>query len=99
MNCSECNKEMEKGFLYIRGFGAALLWSDRHDTPAVSRRGMEQIDLSKVGVSPSRQQAVIHGYRCPDCGEINFKTKRNAMPFVQAARILDGVDTDATETR
>ena len=99
MNCSECNEKMEKGFLYVRGFGAALLWSDRHDTSAVSRRGMEQIDLSKANVSPSRQQAVIHGYRCSDCGEVRFKTKRNTMPFVQAARIIDGIDKDATETR
>jgi len=99
MNCSECSKEMEKGFLYVRGFGAALLWSDRHDTSAVSRRGMEQIDLSKVSVNPSRQQAVIRGFRCADCGEIHFKAKRNTMPFVQAARIIDGADGEATDTR
>jgi len=99
MNCSECSKEMEKGFLYVRGFGAALLWSDRQDTSAVSRRGMEQIDLAKVSVSPSRQQSVIHGFRCAGCGEIHVKVKRNTMPFVQAARIIDGADTDATDTR
>ena len=99
MNCSECNNEMEKGFLYFRGFNAALLWSDRSDTSAVSRRGMDQIDLSKISANPSRQQAVIHGYRCSDCGEVHFRTKRNTMPFVQAARTIDGIDTDATETR
>jgi hypothetical protein len=89
---------MERGYLYVRGFGAALLWSDRNDVSAVSRRGMEQIDLAKVSVSTSRQQAVLHGYRCADCGEIQFKAKRNTMPFVQAARILDA-DSEATETR
>ena len=99
MNCWDCNRQMEKGFLYVRGFGASLLWSDRPDTSAVSRRGMDQIDLSKVSVNPSRQQAVVLGYRCPDCGEIRFKTTRNPKPTTHPDQELGGAGMEATDTR
>jgi hypothetical protein len=99
MNCCDCNCEMEAGFVYVRGFNASLLWSDKASVSAVSRQGVEQIDLSRICVAPSRQQAVVNGFRCPECEGIFFRTKRAAMPFTKAPTVSDTSSLEATETR
>ena len=99
MNCSDCNCEMEAGFIYVRGFGASLLWSDKPSVTAVSRQGVEQIDLSSICVAPSRQQAVVNGFRCSQCGGVYFRTRRMAMPFLKTPTVADDISVEATETR
>ncbi len=73
MQCPECRNEMEKGYLYVRGFGGSLFWSTDKDTRFFSRRGLQQIDLSKISVIPPAAQAVLEAGKCATCGTIHFK--------------------------
>jgi hypothetical protein len=99
MLCPECNDQMDAGYLYVRGFGATLLWSASDSVSPVSRKGVTQIDLRGIGAVPSRQQAVVPACRCSTCGAIQFKSKRSTMPFVRAPSGDDSFAVETTETR
>ena len=59
MKCPKCGNEMERGYLYVRGFGGSLYWGPGKDTSFFSRRGLQQIDLSKMSVvSPEHKQCL-----------------------------------------
>lgn len=73
MKCPECAGEMQRGYLYVRGLGGALFWSDKKDTGFFSRRGLEQIDLSKISLIRPAAQAVVDAARCARCGIVSFK--------------------------
>jgi hypothetical protein len=74
MNCPACGKELESGFLYVRGVGGALFWSRTKDVGFLSRKGLEQIDLGAASVTGTGTQAVIESWRCGGCGTILFRT-------------------------
>ena len=78
MLCPSCKKDMESGFLYVRGFGSALFWSGAGDTGFLSRRGLDQIDLTNLSVTGTGAQAVLAAARCPACTMIAFKTGRSS---------------------
>jgi hypothetical protein len=99
MHCSECSREMEAGYLYVRGFGVALLWSSSPAVSAVSSQGVAQIDLRSIGAAPSRLQAIVPAFRCPECYDVRFKTKRMTMPFIAVPRSGGTASMEATETR
>lgn len=71
LNCT-CGTKMLGGFLYVRGVGGALLWSESGETPIYSRRGLDQIDLDAMSRGPTGGQAVVPAWRCPDCAMISF---------------------------
>jgi len=48
MKCPACSSDLGQGFLYVRGIGAALYWSDKGDAGFLSRKDLEQIDLGKI---------------------------------------------------
>ncbi len=73
MKCSSCGKDMESCFMYVRGFGGALFWAKTKDTRFFSRRGLEQIDLTRLSVGRTGTQAVLNAARCPSCATIAFK--------------------------
>ncbi len=73
MKCAECGTEMEGGYLYVRGFGGSLFWGKSKDTSFFSRRGLQQIDLSKISVISPAAQAVLEAGKCASCGTIYFK--------------------------
>lgn len=72
MKCPKCEKKMEGGFVYVRGFGSALFWSQRKDARFWSRKGLEQIDLRAVSLTGIGAQAVIEAWRCADCKMLSF---------------------------
>ena len=74
MNCSSCDNEMEKGALYVRGLGGSLFWSDNTNNRWFSRRGLDQMDLSKMSLKPTGGQAVIESWRC-NCGLVTFNAE------------------------
>ena len=73
MKCPDCGNEMERGYLYVRGFGGSLYWSTKKDTSFFSRRGLQQIDLSKTSVVSPAAQAVLEAGKCAGCGTVHFK--------------------------
>ena len=73
MKCSECGNEMDKGYLYVRGFGGSLFWGSNHDTSFFSRRGLQQIDLTKLSVVSPAAQAVLEAGKCGTCRMVCFK--------------------------
>jgi len=73
MKCPECKNEMERGYLYVRGFGGSLYRGARKDTSVFSRRGLQQIDLSKTSVVSPAAQAVLAAGKCATCGTVAFK--------------------------
>lgn len=73
MNCPDCAKGMENGYLYVRGLGGSLLWGKTKDTRLLSRRELEQIDLSKLSLTGVSTQAVVAAARCSGCGTLAFK--------------------------
>ena len=73
MKCPECGNEMEKGYLYVRGFGGSLYWGSNKDTSFFSRRGLQQIDLSKMSVVSPAAQAVLEASQCGTCRAVYFK--------------------------
>jgi len=64
---------MENGFLYVRGFAGSLYWGKTKDTKFLSRRELEQIDLSKLSLTGVSTQAVLAASRCLSCGTLAFK--------------------------
>ncbi len=76
MKCPECGNEMEKGYLYVRGLGVALYWGTQGDTSFLSRKGLQQIDLSKTSVVSPAAQAVLKAGKCAACGTLHFKAFR-----------------------
>lgn len=75
MNCAECGKEMEPGFVYVRGMGGSLFWSTDGDVRFPSKRGLEQLDLSKLSTTSIGAQAVVSASRCTQCGVVSFQYK------------------------
>lgn len=73
IRCPECEGDLEKGFLYVRGIGAALFWSNRGDTGLMSRKNLEQIDLGKISQGNAGAQAVVEAWRCPSCEFVCFR--------------------------
>ena len=73
MKCPSCGKEMEPGFLYVRGLGGSLFWSVAKDTRFFSRRGLEQIDLGRLSLTRTAAQAVLSAARCYSCATITFQ--------------------------
>ena len=75
MKCPSCGKDMESGFIYVRGISGSLFWSKSKDTSFLSRRGLEQIDLSKLSRTGTGTQAVLDASRCISCTIIAFKSE------------------------
>jgi hypothetical protein len=73
MRCPACDKEMETGFLYVRGVGGSLFWSRNSGTGLLSREGLEQIDLTRLSVTGTATQAVLGASRCPGCATVAFR--------------------------
>jgi hypothetical protein len=73
MNCPKCGATMASGFLYVRGVGGALFWGESPDVGFLSRKGLEQIDLSAVSLAGTGTQAVIESWRCGGCGIVAFR--------------------------
>ena len=73
MKCPSCGENMEMGFLYVRGVGGSLFWSETEDTGFYSRRNLEQIDLAKLSATGTAAQAVLNAARCRPCGLFAFK--------------------------
>ncbi len=78
MNCAICQTEMKNGALYVRGLGGSLYWSSRKDIGIFSKKGLSQIDLSKISITPVGKQAVIESWRCTACSMIMFKGDTHA---------------------
>jgi hypothetical protein len=75
MKCPACNNEMEPGFLYVRGFGGSLFWSNSKETGFFSRKDLEQVDLSKLSVTGTAIQGVLAAFRCSSCKYVLFKSE------------------------
>ena len=73
MRCPACGKEMDAGYMYVRGLGGSLYWSKSKDTRFVSRRGLDQIDLGRLSLARAAAQAVLNAHRCESCGTVAFK--------------------------
>ena len=73
MKCPSCGKEMELGFMYVRGLGGSLFWSETKDTRFFSRRDLEQIDLGRLSLTGTSAQAILSATRCRPCALIAFK--------------------------
>jgi hypothetical protein len=56
--CPSCESDLEDGYLYARGLGAALFWSHHGDTGIWSRKNLQQIDLDKISITGTGGQAV-----------------------------------------
>ena len=74
MNCPTCAVEMKSGFLYVRGLGGALFWSESAETKVFSRKSLTQIDLRKISKVPTGGQAIVPAHHCAPCGLMTFKT-------------------------
>lgn len=73
MKCSECGKEMEAGYLYVRGVGGSLFWSADGNVRYPSKRTLEQLDLSRLSTTPTGAQGVLKASRCEDCGVLSLR--------------------------
>jgi len=73
LKCPACERLLDPGFLYLRGIGAALFWSERGDTGMMSRKNLEQIELDKISTTGTGGQVVIKAWHCPDCEFISFR--------------------------
>lgn len=73
VTCPACSAQMKKGHLYVRGLSASLHWSSRGDTKFLSRKNLEQIDLSQISTRPTGGQAVLDAWLCPVCDLLSFR--------------------------
>ena len=71
--CPSCDKGLEKGFLYVRGLGAALFWAKQGDTKLLSRKNLEQINLGQISTTGTGGQAVVEAWLCPRCEFVCFR--------------------------
>lgn len=71
--CPSCEADLESGFLYARGIGAALFWSHQADTGMWSRKQLQQIDLDRISTTGTGGQAVIEAWQCPQCEFVCFR--------------------------
>ena len=77
MKCPACSSELRQGFLYVRGIGASLHWSEKGDASVLSKKELEQIDLSEISSTPTGSQAVVPAWKCDECDLVAFfSTKR-----------------------
>ncbi len=74
MKCPACSSDLKEGFLYVRGIGAALHWSEKGDASFFSKKELEQIDLRKISRTPTGNQAVVPAWRCEKCDLVTFST-------------------------
>ena len=72
-SCPECKGHLEQGFVYVRGIGAAMFWSESGDTGLMSRKNLEQINLGNISETDAGAQAVIKAWRCPSCEFVCFR--------------------------
>jgi len=72
-SCPFCSSDLESGHLYVRGIGASLFWSRHGDTRLLSRKHLEQIDLSNISTTYVGGQAVIGAWRCTGCDLVCFR--------------------------
>lgn len=75
-NCPFCSAAMEAEFLYLRGIGGSLHRSGRSDTRLFSRKGLEQINLDEISVTPAGTQVVIKTLHCSSCDAICFRSSQ-----------------------
>ena len=73
LSCPSCGSDLKSGYLYVRGFGAALFWSQVADTGLFSRQDLEQIDLSQVSRTDPGGQAIVEAKQCPACRLVCFR--------------------------
>ena len=76
MKCPECQSDMDEGFLYVRGMGASLAWSADSDIRFFSKKGLEQVNLTKLSRTPTGGQAVLDAPRCAACGVVVFRSQK-----------------------
>ena len=76
MKCPSCDRNLEEGFLYLRGIGGALFWGRAKDVGFLTRQGLEQIDLDAASVTGTRAQAVLEAWRCDRCKMVGFRSSR-----------------------
>ncbi len=75
MKCPNCNNEMVKGYVYVRGFGSCLFWGTDKDVRFWLRKGLKMIHLQKSSCTASKNQGVIEADNCVNCGKICFEAK------------------------
>jgi uncharacterized C2H2 Zn-finger protein len=75
MNCPSCGKPMRDGFLYVRGVGGSLFWSEDGGVRFPSRNGLDQLDLSRLSTTPTGAQGVLGAHRCDGCGMLAFGSR------------------------
>lgn len=76
MKCPACSSDLNGGFLYVRGIGAALYWSEKGDASFLSKKELEQIDLSKISRTPIGNQAVVPAWQCGECELVTFSSTK-----------------------
>ena len=76
MKCPSCGRDLDQGFLYVRGLGSALFWSPDKETSFWSRLGLEQVDLAAASVTGVGSQAVLEAWRCGGCAMVTFRSSR-----------------------
>jgi len=74
VKCPSCGADLKTGFLYLRGIGGSLFWSTQKDVALLSRRGLEHIDLNRLGLAGAGGQTILDAHRCPSCSTIVFKS-------------------------
>ena len=68
--CPSCGDRLDQGYVYVRGMGAAMYWSEDGDLRFGSTQGLVQLDLQHtVG---GRNQATLPALRCHGCGFVGF---------------------------
>ena len=67
MTCPECQVQMDKGFLYVRGIGSSLARSSDPKIRFFSKKGLDLVNLTELSRTPTGGQAVLDASRCPHC--------------------------------
>ena len=75
MICPECQVQMDKGFLYVRGIGSSLAWSSDPKIRFFSKKGLDFVNLTELSRTPTGGQAVLDASRCPHCNRVAFRSK------------------------
>ncbi len=73
--CPYCAETLKPDNLYLRGIAAALLRSGQEDVGALSRSGLEQIDLRDISRGSVGAQAIIPSLYCESCGAVCFRSR------------------------
>jgi len=73
MTCPSCSRDMTQGNIYVRGIGSSLFWSTDRNVRFGSRKGLLQLDLFKISVTPAGAQAVVEAWQCPACPVVTLR--------------------------